>query len=50
MAMNSLADALSGQGEGGSAYLSDDDPALVGEALPFSLKLMESILQETPEH
>jgi len=50
MAMNSLADALSGQGDGGSVYLSDDDPALVGEALPFSLKLMESILQETPEH
>lgn len=50
MAMNSLADALSGQGEGGSVYLSDNDPVLVGDALPFSLKLMESILQETPEH
>lgn len=50
MAMNSLADALSGQGEGGSVYLSDNDPVLVGEALPFSLKLMESILAETPEH
>lgn len=50
MAMNSLADALSGQGEGGSVYLSDNDPVLVGEALPFSLKLMESILKETPEH
>lgn len=50
MAMNSLADALSGQGDGGSVYLSDNDPVLVGEALPFSLKLMESILKETPEH
>ena len=50
MAMNSLADALAGQGEGGSVYLSDNDPVLVGEALPFSLKLMESILQETPKH
>jgi predicted anti-sigma-YlaC factor YlaD len=50
MAMNSLADALSGQGEGGSVYLSDNDPVLVGEALPFSLKLMETILLETPEH
>jgi hypothetical protein len=50
MAMNSLADALSGQGDGGSVYLSDDDPILVGEALPFSLKSMESILQATPEH
>jgi len=50
MAMNSLANALSG-GEGGSnVYLTDNDPILVGEALPFSLKLMETILQETPEH
>ncbi len=28
----------------------DDDPELVGAALPFSLKLMESVLAETPEH
>ncbi|MCJ7630440.1 MAG: TRAP transporter TatT component family protein, partial [Longimicrobiales bacterium] len=41
MAMNSVANALSG-GEGGSnVYLTDDDPILVGQALPFSLKLME---------
>ncbi|MCJ7627018.1 MAG: TRAP transporter TatT component family protein [Longimicrobiales bacterium] len=50
MAMNSVANALSG-GEGGSnVYLTDDDPILVGQALPFSLKLMETILQETPKH
>lgn len=48
MAMNSIADALSGGGTG--VYLTDDDPALVGEALPFSLKLMETILQERPDH
>jgi hypothetical protein len=30
--------------------MSDDDPVLVGQALPFSLKLMEILLQETPEH
>jgi predicted anti-sigma-YlaC factor YlaD len=52
MAINSVANALSGAGgDGGSnVYLTDDDPILVGEALPFSLKLMETILQETPEH
>ncbi len=52
MAMNGLANALAGSGEGDSdnVYLTDDDPILVGEALPFSLKLMESVLQETPEH
>ena len=48
MAMKSLANSLSGGGAG--VYLTDDDPVLVGEALPFSLKLMETILQETPEH
>lgn len=49
MAVNSLADALSAEG-GSNVYLEDDDPTLVGEALPFSLKLMETILQEKPEH
>jgi predicted anti-sigma-YlaC factor YlaD len=28
----------------------DDDPELVGEALPFALKSMEAILQATPRH
>ncbi len=50
MAVNSLADALAGGKGGSSVYLTDNDPILVGEALPFSLKLMETILQETPEH
>ena len=48
MTVGVMADALSG--EGTSAYQTDDDPELVGEALPFSLKLMESILREAPEH
>jgi len=48
MAMNSVADALS---EGnGTAITGDNDPQFVGEALPFSLKLMEIILESTPEH
>jgi hypothetical protein len=50
MAVNSVADALAGGEEGSNVYMTDDDPILVGEALPFSLKLMETILQETPEH
>ena len=52
MAINSVANALSGSGSEGESnvYLTDDDPILVGQALPFSLKLMETILQETPEH
>lgn len=47
MAMNQVGDALSG---GGTVFSSDEDPELVKDALPFSLKLMESVLAETPEH
>ncbi|MBD5780898.1 TRAP transporter TatT component family protein [Pelagicoccus sp. NFK12] len=47
LAMNQLGDALSG---GGDVFSSDEDPELVGDALPFSLKLMESVLAETPNH
>jgi predicted anti-sigma-YlaC factor YlaD len=36
--------------EGGSTYASDDDPELVGDALPFALKTIEGLLQTTPEH
>jgi predicted anti-sigma-YlaC factor YlaD len=48
MAVNSMADALSA--DGNSVFASDDDPELVGEALPFALKSMEAILQKTPRH
>jgi predicted anti-sigma-YlaC factor YlaD len=47
MAVNRLGDALAG---GGTTFSSDDDPELVKAALPFSLKLMESLLQESPQH
>jgi hypothetical protein len=47
LAINKLGDSLA---SGGTTFASDDDPDLVGEALPFSLKLMESLLAETPRH
>ena len=47
VAMNQLGDALSGVG---TVFSSDEDTELVGDALPFSLKLMESVLAETPRH
>lgn len=47
MAVNKLGNALA---SGGSTFESDDDPDLVGDALPFSLKLMESLLAESPRH
>jgi predicted anti-sigma-YlaC factor YlaD len=47
MAVNKIGDALS---SGGSTYESDEDLELVRGALPFGLKLMESLLAESPKH
>jgi len=47
MAVNKLGDALA---SGGTTFSSDDDPELVKAAVPFSLKLMESLLAESPRH
>jgi predicted anti-sigma-YlaC factor YlaD len=46
-AINRLGDALAG---GGSTFTGDEDPDLVRDALPFSLKLIESLLAESPRH
>jgi len=47
MAIDTLGDTLA---SGGSVYESDADIALVGEALPFSLKLLDSLIAESPQH
>ncbi len=47
IAANKLGDALAGSGV---TFAADDDPELIKSAVPFSLKLMESILSETPRH
>jgi predicted anti-sigma-YlaC factor YlaD len=47
MAVNKVGDALAG---GGATYASDNDPELIKAAVPFSLKLMESLLAESPRH
>lgn len=47
MAVNALGNALA---EGGSTYASDDDPVLVGDAAPFGLKTIETLLEEAPRH
>ncbi len=46
-AINKLGDALA---ETGSTFSSDDDPELVGDAVPFGLKTMEALLEESPRH
>jgi predicted anti-sigma-YlaC factor YlaD len=47
VAINKVGDALAA---GGTTFASDDDPELVKAAVPFSLKLMESLLAESPRH
>ncbi|MGO9201655.1 MAG: TRAP transporter TatT component family protein [Limisphaerales bacterium] len=47
LAANKIGDALAGSG---GTFASDDDPDLVRAAVPFSLKLIESLLAETPRH
>jgi len=46
-AANKIGDTLAASG---TTYSSDDDPELIAAALPFSLKLMESVLASTPRH
>ena len=46
-AVNKLGDALAG---GGTTFAADDDPDLIRAAAPFSLKTMESLLAEAPQH
>ena len=47
MAMNKLSDVLSKET---TTYASDDDPELIKGAIPFSLKLLESVLAENQRH
>lgn len=47
IAIKKLGDALA---QSGTTFASDNDPELVRDALPFSLKLIESLLSESPRH
>ena len=47
LAVNKLGNALAGSG---TTFAADDDPELIQAAVPFSLKLMESLLAESPNH
>lgn len=46
-AVDSIGDMLASDE---SVFTTDDDLVLIGDALPFSLKLVESLLAERPEH
>lgn len=46
-AVNGLAGALA---SGGDVFASDDDPELVRDALPFGLKTMEALMEQSPNN
>ncbi len=48
-AMNKVADMLAG-GSTGSVFTSDNDPEFVGDALPFAIKMYESLMRSVPGH
>lgn len=47
--MNQVANALTGQ-TSSTVFSGDNDPELVGDALPFALKMYESLLAANPGH
>ena len=47
IAVNSVANSLA---ETGDTFAADADPELIRDAVPFSLKLVESLLEEVPKH
>ena len=49
LAMNQVANALTDQ-TSSSVFSGDNDPELVGDALPFAIKLYESLMVGNPSH
>lgn len=47
LAVNSIGNAVASSG---SNYSADEDPELVGDAVPFGLKTMEGLLESAPRH
>jgi predicted anti-sigma-YlaC factor YlaD len=50
MAMNKVAGMLSGSSSSADVFSTDNDPEFVGDALPFAVKLYESLLASMPDH
>lgn len=49
MAMKQVADTLTAPGSS-SVFTGDNDPELVGDALPFTIKMYESLMASLPRH
>ncbi|HPI90233.1 MAG TPA: TRAP transporter TatT component family protein [Spirochaetota bacterium] len=48
--VNRVADSLSSPSSSGNTFTSDDDPELIADALPFALKMYETLLQNAPDN
>jgi len=49
MAINAVSNALTGQGSA-EVFTGDSDPQIVGDALPFAIKMYEALLAQNPKH
>jgi len=49
MAINAISNALTGAGSA-DVFTGDSDPQLVGDALPFAIKMYEALLSQNPNH
>jgi len=50
LALKKVAGMLSGSSASADVFTSDNDPDFVGDALPFAIKLYETLLASLPEH
>jgi predicted anti-sigma-YlaC factor YlaD len=49
LAMRAVANALTGEGSS-DVFTGDPDPQLVGDAIPFAIKMYEALLSANPDH
>jgi predicted anti-sigma-YlaC factor YlaD len=49
MAIRAVSNALTGEGSN-TVFTGDPDPELVGDALPFAIKMYETLLSANPDH
>lgn len=49
MAINAVSNALTSR-ESGDVFTGDNDPELVGDAIPFAIKMYEALLSSNPNH
>jgi predicted anti-sigma-YlaC factor YlaD len=49
LAIRAVSDALTGEGSS-DVFTGDEDPELVGDSIPFAIKLYETLLSNNPDH